>query len=130
MRARGATARVRATALQHHDRLRCGEALGRANEATTVAHRFDEAGDERAFGIVSEVLENVRQLDVGLVPDREEAGDTEPARSQVAEDEAAVRAALRDDTDAAGRRRQVPEVCAVELRRRGVDAHAVRADEP
>jgi hypothetical protein len=129
VRAGRAAPRVGAPALQHDDRLRPGRALRRAHEPPPVAERFHEARDERRLGIVDEVLDDFRDVDVRLVADRHEARDAEPARAEVTEDQPAVRAALRDDADAALRGRQVPEVRAVEPCGRRVDAHAVRAHE-
>src|SRR5215813_1082743 len=94
-----------------------------------VAYRFDETRHERGLRVGGQVLDDLGNVDIGLIADREEPSDSEPARRQVPEDQSAVCAALGNDADAAWRGWQIPEIRAVQLRGRRVHAHAVRAHD-
>ena len=88
-------------------------------ELARVAERLEVEQDDVRLGIVLPVLEQVVRRDVGLVPDRDERRQPEPARVGLLEQRQTERAALGRERDAAGRERA--------SRERGVQARAADA---
>ena len=122
--------RRRARAAAHReDRLRAGDAPCDARELARVPERLEVEQHDVGLRIVLPVLEQVVRRDVGLVADRHERRQPEPARLRLLQQREPQRAALRGERDAAGRE------CAARERRvqppcRRRDAQAVRADHP
>ena len=110
VRARGALPGRGRAALQRQDRLRARDAAGEAAEAARVAERLDVHEHDVGRVVVLPPLEQVVGRDVGLVADRDEGGEAEPARLGRLEQREPERAALGGEADVAaaapsGRRR-------------------------
>ena len=131
VRAGGAAPGIRAAALEHDDRLAPGRALGGGQEARAVAQRLHEAARSAWWPDRPPATRSPRRC-----PRRPGCRSTgtaprpRPRLPRWRKIKPAVRAALRDDGDAAGQARQIPEVGAVEPHRLGVHAHAVGPDQP
>ena len=130
VRARGPGAGARAAGLQREDRLVPGDALRDAGERARVAERLEVEQHEVGVVVLVPPLEQVVRRDIGLVPDRDEAGEAEPAARPPPR--AARARARRSGTRsrcaraAAAGAAKVASRCAAEHG----DAEAVRADEP
>ena len=100
-----------------------------ARELARVAERLEVEQDEVGARVVLPPLEEVVGRDVGLVADRDEGGEAEPARLGALEEGKAERARLRGEADPPCGERPWREG-RVQPDRRGRDPEAVRADEP
>ena len=76
-----------------------------AAELARVAERLQVEEDELGLLVVLPPLEQVVRRDVGLVADRDERREAEPALGRLLEQREAERAALRREADAARRQR-------------------------
>ena len=128
VRGRRARAGVARAASHREDRLRACDPACDARELARVAEGLEVEQDDVGLGIVLPVLEQVVRRDVGLVADRDERRQTEPARVCLLEQREPERAALGRERDAAGRERPARER-RVQAARRRSDAEAVRADQ-
>ena len=102
VRARGADPRAAAAALHGQDRLAARHPPRDPAEAPRVAERLEVDQHELGRGVVLEVLEQVVGGHVGLVADRHEGRQAEPARGRLAQEGEAERSALRREADVAG----------------------------
>ena len=116
-------------ALQREDRLAAGDAAGEPAEAARVAERLDVEQHDAGRLVVLPPLEQVVRGDVGLVPDRDERREPEPARVGRLEQREAERAGLGGEADVAARRRAGGEG-RVQPRAGDRDPEAVRPDQP
>ena len=120
VRACGATARVRRSALQREDRLAPRDTPREPRELARVAERLEVEEHDVGGVVVLPPLQQVVGRDVRLVADRHERRKTEVAAGRRLEQREPERAALRREADVAGRNR---------LRReRGVQPRGVRRD--
>ena len=119
---------ARPTALHREHGLLAGEAPRDAGELAGVAERLDVQQDEVGAGVVLPPFEQVVRRDVGLVADRHERREAEPAGLGPLEEGEPERAGLRGEADSPGRERARREG-GVEADGGGGDAEAVRADE-
>ena len=103
VRAGGARAGATRSAPHRKDRLRARDPAGDAGELARVPERLQVEEDQIGRVVLLPVLEQVVRRDVGLVPDREEARQAEPARVGLLEQRETERAALRRERDAARR---------------------------
>src|SRR5262249_21134319 len=71
-------------------------------EPRSVTDRLEKKEDHARRRIVRQQLQQLANSDVGLVADRDELGETEPARRAAREHRAKHRAALRDEAPRAG----------------------------
>ena len=129
VRAGGLLAGARAAALHREHGLLPREAPRDARELARVAERLDVEQDEVGAGVVLPPLEQVVRRDVGLVADRDEGGEAEPACLGPLEQREAERTRLRREADPAGREGAWGEG-RVEADGGGRDAEAVGPDEP
>ena len=129
VRAGGLLAGAGAAALHRQHRLLAGESARDARELARVAERLDVEQDEVGVRVVLPPLEQVVRGDVGLVADRDEGREPEPARLGALEQREAECARLRGEPDPA-RREGARREGRVQADGRGRDAEAVRADEP
>ena len=128
MRARGARTRTGRPALHHEDRLAPCNATRDPCEAARVAERLEVQHHEVGAGIVLPPLEQVVRRHVGLVPDRDERREPQPAGVGALEDGEAERTALRREADPARRERPRREG-GVQSGGGRRDAEAVGADQ-
>jgi len=127
VRARGAGACLGGSAREEHDRRpRLDGSLTGTRELAAVTKVFEVDGDELGRLVLAEGVYQLRRLDVGLVPERDEAREPEPELGADHADLEREVAALRDEPDRARLELLRAEL---ELRSRVVDAEAVRADE-
>ena len=93
----------RAAALHREHGLLTRQAARDARELARVAERLDVEQDEVGARVVLPPLEQVVRRDVGLVADRDERGQAEPARLGPLEQREPERSRLRREADPAGR---------------------------
>ncbi len=124
-------ARRRAAALDRDDRLGPSDAARDARELARVPDRFQVQGDDGTRGVRFPVLKEVVAGQVRLVPDRDEAGESQAQPVRVLDDGQAEGAALRQEPDPALDRQGGGEGgVEADLRLEVDHAHAVRADQP
>src|SRR5262249_20181960 len=97
--ARRSLSALRGAALEREDRLPARHAAGEAAEPARVSERLDVQEDRLRRVLVLPPLKQVVRRDVGLVPDRDERGETEAARDRCLEQGQPERAALRREAD-------------------------------
>ena len=95
----------RCAGLQREDRLAARDSARDARERARVAERLQVEQHEVGAAVVLPPLEQVVRGDVGLVADRDERREAEPALGRLLEQREAERAALRGEADAARRER-------------------------
>ena len=105
-----------------------GEPARDSRELARVPERLEVQEDDIGGLVVLPVLEQVVRRDVGLVADRDEAREPEPAPVRLLEQREAERAALGREADAAGGQR-APRERRVQTRAGRGDAEAVRPDQ-
>ena len=129
VRARGALPGHGRPALQREDRLASRDPPREPAEPPRVAERLEVEQHDAVCRVVLPPLEQVVRRDVGLVPDRDERREPEPARLRRLENGNAEGAALRREPDVPARREAGGEG-RVQRRARDGDPEAVRADQP
>ena len=116
------------TGLEDDHRLGAGCDLERGDEAAGVADAFDVKKDRLGFGVVGQKVEDVAEIDIGRVAEREQGREAEIVRAGPVGDSRAQGARLRHEREIAGRRFGLEEG-AVHLVGAAGEADAVRADE-
>ena len=115
--------------LDHHHRLDpCGGAR-RRHELARVVDRFDIKQDRTGAPVEREEVEQIAEIDVDLVAQRDDRRETDAVRRRPFDQARGDGAGLRDQREVAGRRHAGGEA-GIELGARRQDAEAVRADEP
>ena len=129
VRARGALAAHRGAALQRENRLAPRDPPGEAAETPRISERLDVEQHHLRRVVLLPPLEQVVRGDVGLVPDRHERGQSEPARVRRFEQREAERARLGREADVAARRGAGGEG-GIEAWPGDGDPETVRPDQP
>ena len=123
--------RRRAAALDRDDRLAVADSPGDPGELARVSERLEVEQDHVGVRVLLPVLEEVVARQVGLVADRDERRQPEAQAVRGFDDRDPEAAALREEADAPGRRRERDERRVEPHLGRGVEhAEAVGADQP
>ena len=117
-----------APGLEDDHRLEAGRRSRRRHELAGVGHRLDVQEDGRGRGVQGQVVEQVAEVDVGHVADRDQVGEADVAGGGPVEDAREDGAGLGDEGELAGLGAEVGEG-GVEAAARHHDAKAVRADD-
>ena len=126
---RGTLPDRRRSALQREDRLASRDPPRELSESSWVPEGLEVEEDDLGCRVVLPPFEKVVGRDVGLVPDRDERREPEPARLRSLEHGDRKRPALGRESDVAARREAGGER-GVQARTRNRYAETVRADEP
>ena len=114
--------------LDHHDRFQARDGAQRTHEAARVANAFDIKQDALGLRVISQVIENLAEVDIGGGAGRNHAGKTDAVGFRPVQHRGTQRTGLRDQRQIAGQRGAQCESC-IQTDRRALDTQAVGADE-
>ncbi len=118
-----------AAGLHHDDRLHARRGPCRRHELARVLDGFDIKQDRAGLGIHREMVEQVGNIDIDLIADRDNAGEPDAALRSPIHHSGRDRAGLRDQREVA-RPRHVRGKAGIEADAGHHDAEAVRPNQP
>src|SRR6266545_4762224 len=127
MRHNGASARSRASSLQHHERLGGGRFTHRLEEHPSILHALDVGADDLGLLVLRQVAQKVAFVDVSGVAVADDLREADAAHGCRVHHLPGVAAALRYEADGAGLGREAGHEGEPELG--NVEAHAVGAED-